>query len=213
MPLADILKAIDAVCDAEVARIVADAAAAVAAIRADTERDCAAIRERHAREMLLPFQHERARRLNRAHIAAARAVSRAQEELFAEAIAAAQARLGQLRGDTTYAAILAALVCEAMAQIGPDAVLRGDPCDEALLRRLAPGTPLTLDLTTWGGIEARSPDGRIAVINTLEARLAQAQPILRARTMPLFAAPSAGGESEAEGAYQEPPIPLAVTGP
>ena len=46
-----------------------------------------------------------------------------------------------------------------------------------------------------------------------EARLAQAQPILRARTMPLFAAPSVGGESEAEGAYQEPPIPLAVTGP
>ncbi|MFN8472550.1 MAG: V-type ATP synthase subunit E family protein [Anaerolineae bacterium] len=213
MPLTDILKAIDAAGEAEVSRIAAEAAASVAAVRADTERECAAIRERHHREMLLPLQHEQARRLNRARIAAARAVSRAQEQLFGEAIAAAQARLAGLRGDPGYETVLAALVREALGEVGRDAVLRGDPRDELLLRQLAPGMSLTLDLTTWGGVEARSPDGRIAVINALEARLAQAQPILRAQTMPLFAPPFPVGESEAESAYQEPPIPLAVTAP
>ncbi len=214
MPLAEILKAIDAAGDAAEARIAAEAAANVAAIHADAERECAAIRERHHREMLLPLQHERARRLNRARIAAARAESRAQEELFAEALAGAQGQLAHLRGEAGYESVLAALVREALDQIGRDAVLRGDPRDEAPLRRLAPDTPIVLDLTTWGGVEARSPDGRIAVINTLEARLAQAQPILRAETMPLFVAPSPEpGESEAEGAHQEPPIPLAVTAP
>ncbi|MFN8498636.1 MAG: V-type ATP synthase subunit E family protein [Anaerolineae bacterium] len=213
MPLADILKAIDAAGDAEVARIAADAEATIAAIRDDADRECAAIRQRHGREMLLPLQHERARRLNRARIAAARAAHRAQEELFAAAMGRAQARLARLRDDGAYETVLAALVREATTHIGGDAVLRGDPRDEALLLRLAPGTPLTLDLTTWGGVEARSPDGRITVINTLEVRLAEAQPILRAQTMPLFAVGPADEESDAEAAYGEPPIPLAVTAP
>jgi vacuolar-type H+-ATPase subunit E/Vma4 len=34
-------------------------------------------------------------------------------------------------------------------------------------------------LNTWGGLIAASADGRVVVINTLEARLEQALPFLR----------------------------------
>lgn len=186
MPLSDILAAIDAATAAEARRIEARAATAVAATAAEAERDAAAIRERRRREVEPTVVHERARRLNRARLAALRARSEAREALFAEALARARERLAHTRQTPEYPGVLASLVHEALAQLDGGATLRADPRDAALLADLAPGVTVSLDLDTWGGVEARTADGRVVVVNTLEARLAQAESQLRAAVMPLF---------------------------
>lgn len=186
MPLADILAAIDTAADAECHRILVAAEATAAQVRDEATADVATIHARHLRDAQSPAQHECARRLNRARLTALRARSRAREHLFAEALARAQAHLAQARQGPNYPRLLRALVVEAVAHLDSDITLRADPRDADALRAIAPDIPISFDLTTWGGVEARTRDGRVVVINTLEARLAQAEASLRPRVMPLF---------------------------
>lgn len=186
MALADILRAMEQEVEEQIARLQEQAAAAAAQIRAQAESEAEVIRERHRREMLLPLQHERARRLNRARLEALRTISRARETLFAEALACARERLAQLRADPAYAKILRALTQEALAQLDDAVILRADPRDEKILREFLPQVEIEADLQTWGGVEARTGDGRIRVVNTLEARLEQARETLRQEVMPMF---------------------------
>ena len=186
MALSDILAAMEAEADAEVRRVADQEAGSVAEMRAATERDVAEIRARKRREVELPLRRERARRLNRALLAAQRAASRAREDLFQQALAEARSRLGQLRVGANYAYILRALASEALAQAGPDAVLRADPRDEQLIREMFPGRAVRFDLPTPGGVEAHAAGGRIVVVNTLEARLEKAESRLRQAIMPML---------------------------
>lgn len=190
MPLADILRAMEQEVDTQVARIESQAAATVAQIRGEAEAEANAIRQRHCREIKQPLQHERARRLNRARLDALRATSRAREQLLNDAVTAAKERLARLRDDPAYPQILNALVQETLAQLDGDAIVRADPRDERWLRGPLGDVPLEFDLDTWGGIEARTRDGRIRVVNTLEARLAQSGDLLRQEVLPLFDVPS-----------------------
>ena len=50
---------------------------------------------------------------------------------------------------------------------------------EGLLHSLELYLPVSHPLNCWGGLVAKSEDGRIVVINTLEARLERAVPYLR----------------------------------
>jgi vacuolar-type H+-ATPase subunit E/Vma4 len=186
MPLADILGAMDAEVDAEIDRIQTQNRAVLAQIREDAERDAHAIRERHLRDMLIPAQHSSARRLNRARLAALRATNHAREALLAEALAGARERLAQLRASPEYAGILQALAREAVSQLEGKVVVHADPRDEALVRALALDAECVFDLHTDGGVEAHTRDLRVRVVNTLEARLEQAQANLRQQVMPLF---------------------------
>ncbi len=198
MALADILRAMEGEAEAEIARQREQADAAVAQIHTEAETDARAIRERHRREVLVPLQEERARRLNRARLAALRATSRARERLFAEALACARESLALLRTDASYPQVLCALVQETLSQLDGPVVIRADPRDERILRELLPGAQLQFDLTNWGGIEARGLDGQITVTNTLEARLEQAQAQLRQQAMPLFERPYSMAAARAE---------------
>ncbi|MBI4673211.1 MAG: hypothetical protein HY741_16280 [Chloroflexi bacterium] len=198
MPLADILSAMEQEVAAEIRRVEEQTAASVAEMRASAERDAQAIRERHRREMLPLLQHERARRLNRARLDSLRASSSAREQLFTQALGCAQERLAQLRSDPGYADILRALVQEALAQLDGAVIVRADPRDEKILHTLLEGMPIEFDLETWGGIEARTLDGRIRVVNTLEARLEQAEVVLRQSIMPLFESQLADSSANSE---------------
>lgn len=184
--LADILGAMEAEAEAEIKRTEEQSAATVAQIRAAVENDAHAVREGHRRDMSIRVEQERARRLNRARLAALRTSSGAREKLYAEALAGARALLAALRADPKYPAMLRALAEEALAHMDGQTVLHADPRDEQLLRALFPGTRMEFDLDTWGGVEARGPDGLIVIVNTVEARLERAQELLRQAVMPLF---------------------------
>ncbi len=183
MALPDILAALEAEGDAAVRRIAEQSQDSIAQIRRAAEQEAAAIRERRCQDAESALAQERARRVNRARLAALRAASQARETLFRQALERARARLAALRADPAYPALLAALADEALAQIEGEAVLHADPRDECAMHARFPGVCVAYDLVTWGGVEARTLDGCITVTNTLEARLEQAEGLLRQRVM------------------------------
>ena len=74
----------------------------------------------------------------------------------------------------------AALLAESRAALPAARELRIDRRDADLARPLADGLGVELTLDTWGGLELASDDGR-TLRNTLEERLANAEPLLRRR--------------------------------
>ena len=186
MALADILAALEAQAAAQVDQIEAEATHAADQILSAATANAGEIRARHLREIQSPLQHERARRLNQARMAALSAINQARERLLASAIQRARQQLADLRDAPGYPTILRALAEEACAQIGGAVVLHADPRDALHLRAWFPNIQIEYDLQCWGGVAAATPDRRIVVINTFEARLEQAQPMLRPLVMQLF---------------------------
>ena len=94
--------------------------------------------------------------------------------------------------------MLSRLVQEALAEIrvscGESSVacLQIDARDRAALDDILVGLqldlPVQVDVDCWGGVVARSEDGRVVMINTLEARLERATPSLRRSLSALFEA-------------------------
>ncbi|MBI4470341.1 MAG: hypothetical protein HY650_13565 [Acidobacteria bacterium] len=189
MALPDILAAMEAEVDTEARHITERAASKVNEIRAAAESEAHAIREQQRNARWIPLQQERSRRLNRARLSVLRITNRAREQFFNQALELAGARLAQLRDSPGYGEILPALAHEALAHMEGETVLHADPRDKAWLLALEPQRPVEFDLRTWGGLEARTLDGRIVVVNTLEARLECAREMLRQEIIPLVDQP------------------------
>ncbi len=98
----------------------------------------------------------------------------AREDAFASLLVGVGEALGALRSSDAYAAHFAALLAESRAALPDARGLRIDPRDQDL----APAGEPALD--TWGGLELAGDDGR-TLRNTLEERLANAEPLLRRR--------------------------------
>jgi vacuolar-type H+-ATPase subunit E/Vma4 len=106
----------------------------------------------------------------------------AREDAFREFLAAVRERLAALRGGAEYTSVLRALIRESTTALAGATVLRVDPRDERLASELVEGLDAELKvagvLETAGGVELASADGR-TVRNTVEERLANAEPALR----------------------------------
>jgi vacuolar-type H+-ATPase subunit E/Vma4 len=122
-----------------------------------------------------------------------------REALVDTALEQCRGQLADFRANPVYPQVLRRLLQEALAELenclaasesGRGICLEADPRDRdtigVFLTEL--GLSLTVDytLSTWGGLIARSEDGRVAVINTLEARLERATPYLRRSLAALF---------------------------
>jgi vacuolar-type H+-ATPase subunit E/Vma4 len=81
-------------------------------------------------------------------------------------------------------------ICLKVSENGSKACLEADLRDqeamEGLIAELESTLEVSYTLTCWGGLVARSKDGRVTVINTLEARLEKATPYLRRSLAALF---------------------------
>jgi vacuolar-type H+-ATPase subunit E/Vma4 len=161
------LAALEAACDEEVRRLQsqaeAESAALVeAAITADAVRTTLAVR----------------RIEGQAEAQAQRVLGDAREQVFQEALALVRERLGALRQDPRWPAVLEALLREAHAALPDATLLHLDLRDVHLLKRADRALGRIPDLDGWGGVVLETDDGR-AVDNTLEARLDTAMPELR----------------------------------
>ena len=181
MPLADLLQAIQADADQEVARL-----ARTAATEADLLVEQARVAARALQVELAAAPEGAARRsAERATAlarlaAAAAAVRQEREDGFAVVLDGVRTELAALRGSDSYPQLMRELVAESRAALPEASVLCIDPRDADLARLLAGELRLEAVLTTWGGVELVSDDGR-RVRNTLEERLANAKPALRLR--------------------------------
>lgn len=194
MALNDILEAIRA-----------DAADEATELRHNAEREIEAIRtqgadlaERLRLEAATARDEETADAArvirNRARLEVSRRLRTSREAVYQSALTQVEARLASLREDDRYPRLFAGLVEEARQALPAGNVLRIDPRDMQLAERLLEAdSRLTLEasLSTWGGVELGTEDGR-RILNTIEARLERAGPHLR-QTFAELVPPITGG--------------------
>lgn len=182
MALGDLLAGLEAEAAAETARLEAETREEAERIVEAARAEARALQEQaaHAGEAELRREAEQRRAL--ARLAAAAAVREAREEAFRQFLAEVRARLDALRESSEFPAVLRSLIRESRAALPSATTLRIDPRDASLTAGLLGELDLELDvvaaLETAGGIELSSDDGR-TVRNTIEERLANAEPALR----------------------------------
>lgn len=192
-----LLAAIKAEADQELAQLDTQAHLQAEAL-VDGARADAVRLEREPVDLQEPdLAREAARRLAAARLDAQNRVRQVREEAFQDALAALRARLTTVREEPGYAQMLASLVAEALEALPSGKRLLVDPRDEDLARRTAAELDLELlvepTLQTWGGVVLDGGEGRV-VRNTLEERLANAEPSLRLE-LARIAASAIGGDS------------------
>jgi V/A-type H+/Na+-transporting ATPase subunit E len=197
MSLEAILAAIRASSEQQVEALERQAATEAAAILEAARQEADRVRREACARAALPAHREHARIIHRARLLHLRTVGDAREAAIDAALEAARSRLADTRSDAGYPVVLKLLTEEALAELESSledvarARLEADPRDEAilapLLKQLDLHAAAGYSLDCWGGIVARSEDGRITVINTLESRLERATPFLRRYLAALFA--------------------------
>jgi vacuolar-type H+-ATPase subunit E/Vma4 len=141
-----------------------------------------------------PAIAERARILHRARLESLRIVGDVREDLVDTAITHTREYLASLRTNLSYPTVLGTLAEEALTELASggagNAQLLADPRDRSLLKNILDDLkldlPVNYELNCWGGLIAKSEDGRVVVINTFESRLERATAFLRRHLAALF---------------------------
>jgi vacuolar-type H+-ATPase subunit E/Vma4 len=180
MALADLLRAIEAEAGAERARADRETAAEAAAIVERARDEAGALEAALTAAPETEARAEAARMRALARLDASSAVRSAREDAFGSLLTGLRETLAAVRGTDAYPALFEALLAESRAALLSARELRVDRRDADLALPLADGLGVELTLDTWGGLELASDDGR-TIRNTLEERLANAEPLLRRR--------------------------------
>lgn len=181
MALRDLLAAIEAEATADISRLRAERHREAAAIIVDAGRRAAELKRSTVAAAEQAEREAGERRLAAARHTIAGRLREAQEAAYQQI--ARDVRTGVLAAPERddYPAILAALLHEARLALPAGSNVQVAQADEHLVRRLLQGEPrlrVTVTLPDTGGVEVT--DGAGAVVrNTLEDRLAAAEPELR----------------------------------
>jgi V/A-type H+-transporting ATPase subunit E len=110
------------------------------------------------------------------------ALTREKEHRVNEAFKKAGERMKEMRKDPSYRDLFSGLLSESLAAVDiRDIQVHVDPRDQELCRsslsERSVRADVIPDLTTAGGVELSSADGRIKVYNTLESRLEKARSV------------------------------------
>ena len=194
MSLQSILSRIRASGEAQISEIEKNTRSRMNAVLAQTQMETHQVEENAREAASTPAIAERARILHRARLESLRIIGNVRKELVDIAIARTGERLSAMRMDPSYPDVFRMLLHEALAEqasSGADQVrLVADPRDRELLENMLsePGLnpSVSYELNCWGGLIAKSIDGRVVVINTLESRLERATEFIRYRLVTLF---------------------------
>ncbi|MEJ2597988.1 MAG: V-type ATP synthase subunit E [Anaerolineales bacterium] len=189
MSLEAILDAIRSSGQAQIDEIEKQADKRVHEILANARLEAQEIREESCAAVAEPAMRERARILHRARQEALRIIGTEREALIDASLDQVRHQLSGMRMDPIYPSVLNKLTKEVLTEFEASeedvgkALLEADPRDkrsfEAILPNLGLNPAILYELECWGGLISKSEDGRVVVINTLEARLQRALPYLR----------------------------------
>jgi vacuolar-type H+-ATPase subunit E/Vma4 len=184
-----ILQAITASGETQESQIEEQTRVQVEEILAGARQEAAGVKAKAFNNAVAPAARERSRILHLAKLEVLHAIGGLRETLVDTALEGASSRLSGIRAQVVYPEALLRLTQEALAEIklsygeSKAACLEIDPRDrsivDAILAEIGQDLQVKESLVCWGGLVASSEDGRVVVINTLEARLKRATPYLR----------------------------------
>jgi V/A-type H+-transporting ATPase subunit E len=165
-------------------------------ILANARLEAQQIEEDVCSKEVMPAYRERARILHQARSESLRIVGNEREALVDKAFDRARGHMTGIRTDPVYPIVLCRLIQETLAELKGTlediqlSHLEADPRDRKLLEKILDDMQLSLPveyrLNCWGGLIAKSRDGRVVIINTLEARFNRAAPFMRRHLAALF---------------------------
>ncbi len=94
-----------------------------------------------------------------------------REQLVGEVMEEVRRRLQEFTKTQAYREWLKRKLSEALSVLGKGAVVRMNPSDAKLARRLIRGIKVEADLQTIGGFKASSSDGKLLLDETFESRI------------------------------------------
>lgn len=181
MGLPEILETIRAESEKTASGLVAEAEGGAREMLARARDEASSEEQRLAASLDDRIRLERARVVSRSLLDAARVRRAAREDLYDDAIAAVTARLAAARTSDGYEQLMGSLLDEAMATMPGATIIRVDPDDLAVMKRVLATRDLDVEVETTdtplGGLVLMAP-GR-TVDNTLATRLARADNHLR----------------------------------
>lgn len=181
MALRDLLATIEAEAAADIGRLRAERRREAAAIIEDARRRAAELKRSAVAAAEQDEREAGERRLAAARQASAGRLREAQEAAYQQIARDVRASVLAARERDDYTAILAVLLHEARSALPAGTNVHVAQADQLLVRRLLQGEPrlrVTVTLPDTGGVAVT--DGAGAVVrNTLEDRLAAAEPELR----------------------------------
>ena len=194
MGLQTILEEIRVLGERQVQEIEKNVQTQVSGILAQAQMEADQIEEDVSRDVSTPAIAERARILHRARLESLRIVGDVREDLVDTAINRTRERLAPFRTDPSYPMVLRVLVREALSELASGGTqniqLLADLRDKELLGEILDDMKLEIsvsyELNCWGGLIARSEDGRVVVTNTFESRLEHATTFLRSHLAAMF---------------------------
>jgi vacuolar-type H+-ATPase subunit E/Vma4 len=189
MSLKAILDAIHSSALAQIDEIERQADTKAREILATARLEAKEIRKECCAVVAAPATQERARILHRARQEALRIVGAERETLIEASLGQIRGQLSAIRMDSIYPSVLNKLTREVVVELDSSAedvgkaLFEADPRDKSLFKAILPDLgidpAIQYELDCWGGVIAKSEDGRVVVINTLEARLQRAIPYVR----------------------------------
>lgn len=201
MSLHEILEVIRSSARAKIEEIETRAYAQAGEIVANARLEAETVKEQACAATIEPGYRERARILHRARLAALHILGDEREGLVDSAMEQAHGRLANLRSASIYPEVLRKLLIEALEGLQKIGRLEADERDrpilENLINEMGLDLPVRYSLKCWGGLIAESEDGRLVVINTLNARFERATPYLRRSLAAMFE------EGQAESTFEE----------
>jgi len=182
MALSDLLAGLEAEAAAEKAELEAETSAEVIRVGEAAQAEARLLEGEALRTIEDEVRREAEARRARARLAAAAAVRQARDDSFRECLEIVRGRLEVVRNNPSYPTVFRALLRESLAALPSATVVRVDPRDERLaahvLAELGVDSEIAATLQTAGGVELARGEDR-AVRNTVEDRLANAEPALR----------------------------------
>jgi V/A-type H+-transporting ATPase subunit E len=182
MALSDLLAGLEAEAAAEKAELEAETSAEVIRVGEAAQAEARLLEGEALRTIEDEVRREAEARRARARLAAAAAVRQARDDSFRECLDIVRGRLEVVRNNPSYPTVFRALLRESLAALPSATVVRVDPRDERLaahvLAELGVDSEIVATLQTAGGVELARGEDR-AVRNTVEDRLANAEPALR----------------------------------
>jgi vacuolar-type H+-ATPase subunit E/Vma4 len=189
MSLKAILNAIHSSAQAQIDEIEKQADTRGGEILANARLEAQEIREESCAAVAAPATQKRSQILHRARQEALTIVGNEREILIEASLDQIRSQLSSIRTDTVYPSVLYKLTREVTMELDDSAedvgkaILGADPRDKSLFKTILPNLGIDpavhYELDCWGGVIAKSEDGRVVVINTLEARLQRAIPHVR----------------------------------
>lgn len=184
MEYENLMTSMEASADEKIAELTDKATAAAQKVREEARKKADEIVRAHLDSAVIAMEAENNRALYEARAAVKKEAAGVRHEYYSRAFEEAEKRLETFRQNGGYESFFRKALAESVEALGEkELVLHVDARDEELCRRsmalLGIDCAVSTGLACAGGLNASTPDGKVVVFNTLEARLRSARERLK----------------------------------